>query len=305
MSSITFFGECMIELRHAGENRFSQSYAGDIYNAAVYLKRCFPNIKTNISTCIGHDKYSHLMLEAFANEGLSTECVLTHVSKRPGLYIVDTDENGERSFSYWRNDSAARVALAQFTQEYEEQLKATDFFFFSGISLAIIEEPYRVKFWRLLANLKAAGVTIVFDPNYREALWPSFNDAMFQYEKAFQFTDIALPGIEDMQKLYAVKEIDETIKSLERFDIKELVIKDGANAVHIYNEGKLEKVQISSVKKVIDTTSAGDSFNGTYLGARMSGFNISSSVKSASTVASSVIQHPGAIIPKIAMPVIP
>lgn len=302
MSSITFFGECMIELRHSGEHSFSQSYAGDIYNAAVYLKRCFPEIKTGISTCIGNDKYSQLMLNAFVAEGLNTEPVLTHVSKQPGLYIVDTDAKGERSFSYWRNDSAAKVALAQFTNEYVTQLQQNKMFFFSGISLAIIDDSLREKFWDTLTLLKNAGVIIVFDPNYRKALWPSFTDTMIQYEMALHFADIVLPGIEDMQSLYAVNTVEETILSLERFDIQELVIKDGPNAVHVLHNNELKTVSIAPITHVVDTTSAGDSFNGAYLGARLQGENITAAVNIAASVAGTVIQHPGAIIPQSAMP---
>nr|WP_261348255.1 carbohydrate kinase family protein [Alteromonas oceanisediminis] len=50
-------------------------------------------------------------------------------------------------------------------------------------------------------------------------------------------------------------------------------------------------------KNVVDTTSAGDAFNGVYLGARLEGRTIADSVQLASAAASIVIQHPGAIIP--------
>ncbi|MEC8230845.1 MAG: PfkB family carbohydrate kinase, partial [Pseudomonadota bacterium] len=47
-----------------------------------------------------------------------------------------------------------------------------------------------------------------------------------------------------------------------------------------------------------DTTSAGDAFNGVYLGSRLNDLTISRSVELAAKAAGTVIQHRGAIIPR-------
>ena len=295
--SIIFFGECMIEMRQTADGSLAQSFAGDVYNAAVYLKRTSPNIDVALSTCVGQDKMSGAMLNAFAAENISTDLVIKDAVKIPGLYWVHTDATGERSFTYWRSDSAAKRTVAHVTHTYEAQLAKADMFFFSGISLAITEPSLRDTFWEMVKNIKAAGVKIVFDPNYRPRLWSCVEDTISEYKKAFAYADIALPGIEDMEMLYGIDNADDTVAFFDEFDIEELIIKDGANTVQVIHSGKTYLIPITPVKHVVDTTSAGDSFNGAYLGARMNGQPIEESVRAGAAMAGIVIQHPGAIIP--------
>lgn len=297
MKSIIFFGECMIELRQATDGSLIQSFAGDVYNAAVYLKRLNPDISTSIATCLGQDKLSEAMIGAFKAESIDTNLVLIDEVKSPGLYWIHTDECGERSFTYWRDDSAAKQAVAYFRTEYIEQLTQTDVFFFSGISLAVIAKPLREKFWETIEILKSAGVKIVFDPNYRPKIWSSIDDTVAQYEKAFSAADVALPGIEDMAMLYGINNAPDTINFFEPYGIEELIIKDGPNSVHVIHADTHYQIPITPVKTVVDTTSAGDSFNGAYLGARLNGASIEVSVNASALMAGIVIQHPGAIIP--------
>ena len=68
MSKIFFLGECMVELRGVSPDTMGQSFAGDIYNSAVYLKRCFPDIYTSLITVVGRDTLSNKMLERFETQ---------------------------------------------------------------------------------------------------------------------------------------------------------------------------------------------------------------------------------------------
>jgi len=101
MSSIYFFGECLIELKTLKPNLFEQSYAGDIYNSAVYMKRAFPALSVNVITTVGTDAFSNEMVDRFSHEHLSTEWVFRSKQKIPGLYHIQTDASGERTFNYF------------------------------------------------------------------------------------------------------------------------------------------------------------------------------------------------------------
>ena len=140
MKNIYFLGECMVELRAMSEATLHQSFAGDVYNSAVYLKRSFAQISTSVVTALGQDNLSKKMLERFESEQLDTQFVFAHDTKVPGMYYIETDEHGERSFIYWRSDAAAKKVVDFLTPELVEQLSQGDMFFFSGISLAVIEE---------------------------------------------------------------------------------------------------------------------------------------------------------------------
>ncbi|KDC52287.1 sugar kinase [Pseudoalteromonas fuliginea] len=298
MKNIYFIGECMVELRAMSAATLHQSFAGDVYNSAVYLKRCFPQVTTSVVTALGQDNLSKKMLERFESEQINTQLVFAHDTKVPGMYYIETDEHGERSFIYWRNDSAAKKVVDFLDADALEQLSQGDMFFFSGISLAIIEESAREDFWKVVKQLKDAGVKIVFDPNYRARLWNSVEETKEQYHLAFTFADITLPGVEDLTTLYDVHSVEAVVEYLKPYQIEEIVVKNGPESVVTKEGDTLQSHTIIPATNVVDTTSAGDAFNGVYLGARLSDKSISSAVQLAAKAAGAVIQQPGAIAPK-------
>ncbi|KTD98032.1 sugar kinase [Pseudoalteromonas sp. H71] len=298
MNTIYFMGECMVELRAMSAATLHQSFAGDVYNSAVYLKRCFPEVGTSVITALGQDNLSIKMRERFESEQLDTQLVFSHESKVPGMYYIETDEHGERSFIYWRNDSAAKKTVEFLTPDCVSQLCQGDMFFFSGISLAIIDKTSRDQFWDVLKQLKDDGVKIVFDPNYRPRLWESVEDTKAQYHLAFSIADVTLPGVEDLTTLYNVHSVEAVIEYLKPYQINEIVVKNGPESVITQLDNTLQSHTIIPVTTVIDTTSAGDAFNGVYLGARLSGKPIADAVQLGAKAAGAVIQQPGAIAPK-------
>jgi 2-dehydro-3-deoxygluconokinase len=298
MKSIYFLGECMVELRRRDEATMSQSYAGDVYNSAVYLHRCFPDVSSSIVTAVGKDTLSDRMLTTFQKEGIGTKYVFRHDDKVAGMYLIETDETGERSFTYWRSDAAARKIVPFLTDEIVEALSSADMFFFSGISLAVISPEDRAEFWRKLAQLKAKGVSLVFDPNYRPRLWTGEEEAKEQFSQAFSVSQVVLPGVDDFASLYGISTAQGIVDFCQEFDHDEVVIKNGPQSVLTVFNGSLTTHTIVPVENVVDTTSAGDAFNGAYLGARLSGLSVSDAVKCGAKAAGVVIQHPGAIVHK-------
>jgi 2-dehydro-3-deoxygluconokinase len=294
---VVLMGECMMELRQSGLGVMQQSFAGDAYNTAVYLKRAFVHQQVSFMTSVGQDLVSQQMQQSFAGEDLDLQYVFAKSCNNPGIYLVQTDEQGERSFLYWREHSAARELMHFVDEETISELCDTDLFFFSGISLAVLEPTTRPAFWQMLQRLKNAGVQIAFDPNYRPRLWPDKKVAQDEFIRAFTLANIVLPGVEDFKQLYDLEELSDILEFCQPFDIGELVIKNGASSVYCQVASNLVHLPVEQVKKVVDTTSAGDSFNGVYLGARLAGQDIEQALKLAAGAAGLVIQYPGAIIP--------
>lgn len=304
MKNIFLFGECMIELMAASKdqpaNTMKQSFAGDVFNTAVYLKRTFSEQKVHLVTAVGQDKFSVDMIEYFKSENIGTDFVYQSETKIPGLYSIQLDDQGERSFTYWRENSAARQVMQHITDEAISRLSIGDMFFFSGISLAVIEPSARAGFWNLIDRLKAAGVKIVFDPNYRPRLWSSPKEAQDQFELALEKSDLSLPGVDDFEQLFGMKTAEEVNNYCQQFALNELIIKNGEQGILVVLNGEITHFAITPVENVVDTTSAGDSFNGVYLGARLEGRSVVDSIALASKAAGFVIQHKGAIVDKTA-----
>jgi len=316
MKNIYVLGECMVELRankalnslegnssksNASQNDTSsktlkQSFAGDVLNTAIYMKRTFPTLNTNFVSALGKDTFSTDMLAFFEQESIGCEYVFQSESKIPGLYAIETDDTGERTFTYWRENSAAKDVMSFIDEAIVKQLSQGDMFFFSGISLAVINPSDRPKFWQMIEKLKQARVCVVFDPNYRARMWESPQQAQEQFDKAFSMAEIALPGVDDFAQLYNIDSSEGVYDYCQVFNLKELIIKNGEAGIFCHAEGKAAHYDITPVQNVVDTTSAGDSFNGVYLGARAQGHTVERSIELASKSAGFVIQHPGAIV---------
>jgi len=308
MKNIYVFGECMIELRankplNSSENSASsktlqQSFAGDVLNTAIYLKRTFFDLNVYFVSALGKDKFSYDMLSFFQEENIGSDLVFQSNCKVPGIYAIETDEFGERTFNYWRENSAAKDVMSYINQATIAQLTRGDVFFFSGISLAVINPSDRPLFWQMIEKIKQAGVSIVFDPNYRQRMWDSEEETKEQFEQAFSMADVALPGVDDFQQLYGIESSEGVYDFCQSFNLSELVIKNGEAGIFCYADKQVYHFNITPQSNVVDTTSAGDSFNGVYLGARAKGFNVGHAVELASKAAGFVIQHHGAIVDK-------
>ena len=110
MKRVAAIGECMIELRHTGAQTLKLGFGGDTLNTAVYLARAGrdADIRVDYVTALGDDPYSQGMVDAWRGESVGTDLVARLPGRLPGLYIIRTDERGERSFTYFRSAAAAR-----------------------------------------------------------------------------------------------------------------------------------------------------------------------------------------------------
>ena len=278
-------GECMVELRGAGEGLLRQGFAGDTYNTAVYLKRSAPEIAVHYVTATGTDPMSRAMRAAWAAEGVEDDLAFAVADRRPGLYMIELDAAGERRFHYWRGESAARRWLAELRKAGIDRLAGADLVYLSGIALAILTPDERRDALALLDALRGKAGLIAFDPNYRPALWRDRGEAAEMVRETVARSDIFLPSSEDIGDLFGeggAPKCKETAMTAE-----------GARALV---DGDWVQGELAS--SVADTSGAGDSFNGAYLAARLRGEAPRQAARAGLALAARVVGQPGAIIPR-------
>lgn len=298
-------GEAMIELSHQYEKTLNMNFAGDSLNTSVYLARLFSSTQTRINyiTLLGTDPYSEMMLADWQREGINTQYIEQLSDKLPGLYLIRTDAAGERSFFFYRSQSAARELFnAEHTAKMETALLNMDYLYLSNITLAILEHEKYKRLITLLEKAKKKGATIIFDTNYRPSLWANVEAAQKATQDIMRLVDISLVTFDDETKLFGDKTPEQTAERLHRFGAKEVVVKCGAEPCIVSYSGERRWVPGQVVKKVVDTTSAGDAFNAGYLAARFQQYSPMDAARYGHALASTVIQHPGAIIPQNKMP---
>ena len=290
---VACIGECMVELREMPSGLLQRSWGGDTLNTAVYLARL--GIAVDYVTALGDDAWSGEMLAAWRDEGIGTGLVHRLPGRLPGLYIIQTDDMGERRFQYWRDSAAARQLLDHLDVG---ALMAFDALYLSGITLSIFDSPARAALLGALAVFQGRGGRVVFDTNFRPRGWPDLADAQQLYERMFGMADVVLASAEDLSLLYGT---DGEAALLAHAGTTEIVLKLARPASRLFHAGAEHAVQAGLVTNVVDTTAAGDSFAAAYLAARLGGASPIAAAQAGHALAGLVVQYPGAIIPRAAM----
>jgi 2-dehydro-3-deoxygluconokinase len=300
------FGECMLELQGPAFGTLRQGYGGDTLNTAVYLARCGAahGLQVAYATALGDDKLSHGLLQRWQEQGLSVDLVRLLPGRLPGLYFIDVDAQGERHFSYWRDQAAARAyfdAPAGSTP-LEQQADGLGLLYFSGISLAILPPAGRSRLLAVAAQVRRKGGMVAFDNNYRSRLWADAATAQDAHRQALAVCSVALLTLDDEQQLWGQPDAACQRDATLAIGVPELVIKQGAAPTLARGpDGVLVEIPAVPGVQVADTTAAGDSFAGAYLAARLRGCDVARAAAHGNRLAARVIQHLGAVVPLGAM----
>lgn len=298
--TVVCVGECLLELRPTGSATYSLGVAGDTYNAAVYLRRVARLLDLDVTvgylTGVGDDTFSARMRHSWAEEEVDDLAVVVP-GGRPGIYAIENRADGERSFTHWREESAARSALHD--GHWARDLEG-DVVYLSGITLQLLSPDGLAGLREQLRRLRAIrGCLVAFDTNYRPGGWVSRAVAAAVMDDFLAVVDVAFTSLEDERALGGVTTPEAAAGRLAARGPREVVVKDGPNGVWFRGDaGRTVHLDAVPVTAVVDTTGAGDALAGTYLAARLAGLGLEAAARLGTEVASVVVAHPGAIVPR-------
>ena len=259
----------MIELSEKN-GAVNRGFGGDTLNTSVYIARQTDAsaLSVHYVTAPGTDAFSQQMLDSWQQENVNTDLIQRMADRLPGLYYIETDDTGERTFYYWRNEAAAKFWLeSDRAAAICEELATFDYLYLSGISLAILSPASRDKLFTLLRECRANGGKVIFDNNYRPRLWASRAETQQVYQEMLACTDIAFLTLDDEDALWGEKPVAEVIARTHAAGVEEVVVKRGADACPVSVSGQplreVPAVRLAK-EKVVDTTAAGDSFSAGY-----------------------------------------
>jgi 2-dehydro-3-deoxygluconokinase len=298
MAHVAAIGECMIELSEHPDGAITRSFGGDTLNTAVYLARL--GVPVDYVTALGDDPWSDEMLSAWATEGVGTGSVIRLEGRLPGLYFIQTDNLGERRFSYWRDRAPARELFAlPETPSLCAGLARCSHIYLTGVSLSLYGRAGRAVLLDALGHARQGGTSIVFDTNFRPRGWPDRDEARAAFATMLGIAGIVFASVEDLS-LLAGPDWQSMLDP--HWDRAEIVLKLAHPACRIGSKSETIEIAAEAVAAVVDTTAAGDSFAAAYLAARLKGLPPPAAARAGHALARVVVQHRGAIIPRGAWP---
>lgn len=295
MTTILGIGECMVELSAQGEGLWRQAFAGDVFNTLWYARAAsHENVEIAFHTALGTDPLSNQLQSFVQTAGIDCTDVPRLEDRRPGLYSIQLD-GAERSFTYWRDTSAARMMM-QHPDLLWAKVEKADIIYLSGITLAILPEDDCDTLLNNLRRHKPTNALIAFDPNIRPHLWDNHDRMRSVIAQAAAMSDIVMPSFDDEKTTFGDVDPEATANRYHALGADHVVVKSGPDDTVHLKAGKITTYPVKPVEGVIDTTAAGDSFNGAYLAALLDGASTQAAITKAQVCAGQVIQNKGALI---------
>jgi 2-dehydro-3-deoxygluconokinase len=299
MTTVACIGECMIELGPAGERTMQLAYAGDVCNTAVALARLgrVDDVSVQFVTRLGDERHSEAMLAEWRAEGIDTSLVDRLAGRAPGLYLIELDEGGERSFTYYRSESPARELLASdgHAATLRAGLEGAAWVYLSAVTLSLLHASAHERLLDLLDRLRGGGTRVALDTNYRRRGWPDPGTARRRIAEALARCDLALPTLDDERALFGDRDLHACLERLRGLGVPELAVKLGREGACVAWAGDSEHVPALPDVDIVDSTGAGDAFNAAYLHARIAGSDPPAAAAAGNALAAATLGHRGAI----------
>ncbi|MCI9075746.1 MAG: carbohydrate kinase [Dorea sp.] len=258
---VTAMGELLIDFTMNGQsgqgnNLFEACPGGAPCNVLAMLNKL--GRRTAFIGKVGQDQFGRLLKETIEELGIETKGLMLDEDIRTTLAFVHTFPDGDREFSFYRNPGADMM-LSEAEVDYE-LIRQSKVFHFGTLSMT--DEPVRAATKKAIDAAKEAGCLITFDPNLREPLWKSLDDAKEAMEYGFQHCDMLKISDNEIQFISGREDYDEGIRYLqEKYHIPVIFLtmgKEGSRAY--YKDVRVEKAGFTV--KAVETTGAGDTFCG-------------------------------------------
>lgn len=265
-------GECMVELFSEDPmpveraERFRSSFGGDALQAAMTAANL--GTPSAVATVVGDDPFALSLLSWLERSGIATDLIV----RRPGftgVYMISLTDRGERSFVYYRKGSAAST-LDPSCVVWPEPPKAL---LVSGITQAISTSS-RSAALEAARRTRDAGGLVVFDVNYRPALWANdAGHARDAFDEILPLCHVVRAAAPDETTVIAGEpDPTEAARALAARGPSTALIGCAAGGAVVASEGAVERIAIPAVE-CLDTTGAGDALTGGFVHGLLAGLS--------------------------------
>ncbi len=215
--------------------------------------------KTAFIGKVGQDIFGNRLKKTLDEVGIDTSNLVMDEEVKTTLAFVETFPDGDRDFSFYRNPGADMMLKEDEVQM--ELVKDTNIFHFGTLSMT--HEGVRNATKKAIAAAKEAGAVISFDPNLREPLWKSLDDAKEQVAYGLSQCDVLKISDNEIQWFTGEEDYDAGIAKLrQQYDIPLIMLSMGKDGSRAYYKDLRVEVKPFIQENTIETTGAGDTFGG-------------------------------------------
>lgn len=215
--------------------------------------------KTAFIGKVGKDSFGQQLKEVVAQSGTDVTNLLEDEKVHTTLAFVHTLPDGDREFSFYRNPGADMMLRKE--EVMEDIIKAGKIFHFGTLSST--HEGVREATRYAIDVAEKNGLLISFDPNLREPLWDSLEDARREISYGMSKCDILKISDNEMEFMTGTTDYTEGVRLLRKsYDIPLIFVTMGSAGSRAYYKDVMVEVKPFLQKNTIETTGAGDTFGG-------------------------------------------
>ena len=292
-TTICAIGECMIEMTNVEKELYNYSVAGDTLNFTSYLDQSIFN--KFYLTAIGTSDINKGVISFFKKKKINTDLVKKISSKEIGLYLIKNTKRGEKKFYYWRDDSAANLFFNHISKSLFIKKYTFDYIYLTGITLSILDFKNIDKFITNLSVLRKKNSKIIFDFNIRIKRWSKKNLNLY-LNKILPNIDILFCSGEDLVCWKKNNNIKTFQYILKKFNIYHAIYRKNEEYNYSFYKNKKYMIKNKPIKKVVDTSGAGDGYNAAYLSSFIISNNPQIALNEASKIGAKIVMKKGAIV---------
>ena len=206
---------------------------------------------------VGADAFGQMLIQTVKERGIDTENLVTDEEVHTTLAFVHTAEDGDRSFSFYRNPGADM--MLKWDEVKQERLADTKIFHFGTLSMT--DEGIEAVTKKAVQKAKEMGAIISFDPNLRPPLWKNLEDAKRQMWYGISQCDILKISDDEIEFLTGTDDIDKGVRIIMEHSHPSLICATmGKHGSKAYYNGKTVFGEPFLREDTIETTGAGDTF---------------------------------------------
>jgi 2-dehydro-3-deoxygluconokinase len=293
MSEVLTAGETMALLDPIADGEigpeltFTLRLAGAESSFAIGLSRLGVGV-TWVSR-LGADPFGDMIRDVLAAEGLDLRFVERDPARPTGVFFK-WRSGGRSHVLYYRRGSAASTLAREHVPE--EALQGVRLVHLTGITTAL-SETARALVVQLAARARARGLIVVFDPNWRPALWQGADEAAEAQRDVLSNVDWYLCGSEEGRLLFGVEDTEELLAAIQASGLANAAVRVGTRCCVVEEGGETCEIPADRQATVLDEVGAGDAFAAGFACGLLQGWSSTACARAGNVIAAAALTGTG------------